>query len=226
MRIAAILVLGGVLAVLPGCDRLTAEGARKAFELRCRQLPAGRVEVVSAPGEPVVDESLSRDELEGLVETTSSRHRTVGVTTAAFGYRSTLEIDGLEDARGGRACAQPRVRIEIGLAPMTVYVASEYRDDACRKPLILEHERLHVEVFERYAARVARELPRDLAAHLGGPLLHGPSMLAIQESFKADLARWLEAFMDRSRNELDALNARIDTTDEYGKLARVCGPAS
>lgn len=229
MRDAAILVLAGTLALFAGCDRvaaLTAAGNLQAFESRCAKLPPGRVDVIRAPTAMSVDATRSGDELERLFETNSSRHRTVGVTTASFGYRTTIDIDGLEDARGARACARPRVRIEIALTPMTVYVAREFREDACRKPLILEHEHRHVDVFERYADEVASELSLDLSAHLGEQVLHGPTMVSIQQAVQEDLAAWLEAFMDRASSELAGRNAAIDTVDEYGKLERVCGPAS
>lgn len=51
-------------------------------------------------------------------------------------------------------------------------------------------------------------------------------MVSIQQAVQADLAAWLEAFMDRASSELAGRNAAIDTVDEYGKLERVCGPAS
>lgn len=228
MRCTAILVLGGALALLPGCDRVAAwtdAASAEAFERRCQALPPGGVEVVLARSDVAIDRSRAEGELERLSEAPSPQHRTVGLTRASFGYRSTIELDGLEDPRGGRACAHPRVRVEIELASMTVYVAREYRDDACREPLILEHERRHVAVFERYADEAARALERDLAGRIGKRVRYGTTMASAQETLKADLSGWLDAFMARARDELAARNAAVDTKAEYEKLAQACGPA-
>src|SRR5512147_1143579 len=228
MRRAAIPVLTGVLALLPGCERvaaLTDAASQQSFERRCQALPHGGVDVVRARNDVALDASRPQGELERLSESPSPQHRTVGLTRASFGYRSTIELDGLEDPRGGRACAHPRVHVEVELASMTVYVAREYRDDACREPLILEHERRHVAVFERYADEAARALARELEARVGKRVRYGTSMAAMQDALKADLAKWLDAFMAHARDELAVRNAAVDTKAEYEKLAQACGPA-
>jgi len=228
MRHPAIPVLAVLLALLPGCDRVGAiadSASRQAFERRCDALPQGGVAVVRTPNGVAVDRSFPQRDLERLAESASPQHRTLGLTRASFGYRSTIELDGLEDARGGRACAHPRVRVEVELGSMTVYVAREYRGDACREPLILEHEQRHVAVFEQYADEAARKLADELGARVGRRVRYGSTMAGMQDALKADLSQWLDAFMARSRDELAVRNAAVDTADEYEKLARACGPA-
>ena len=209
-----------------GCDRLAALAAStplQSFESRCETLPAGEIVVVGLPVEVHEDYSVPYLELARLSEPTAVNHRTVGLTRAKFGYRSTLELSGLEDPRGGRACARPQVRVEVEVSGMTVYVAREYRGDACREPLILEHERKHVEVFERYASEAAPELARELEARVGRRVRYGPQIQGVQEDLKRELAAHLESFMDRARTELDRRHALIDTTDEYERITRTCG---
>jgi hypothetical protein len=220
------LVLSGLLLLLPGCDRLAAIASGQAlqsFEKRCEALPAPRVQVNRVPNQVTEDASLPYGELARLSEPSATHHRTVGLTRAKFGYRSTLELDGLEDPRNGRACARPRVRIDVELSSLTVYIAREYLGDACREPLILAHERLHVEVFERYADQAAPALARLIEERFGRAVRYGTSMAAMQESLKAELAVHLELFMARAHGELTQRQAAVDTAREYDKLGNSCG---
>jgi hypothetical protein len=215
-----------VLVLFSGCDRIAAfaqVNPMQTFEARCEALRHGGAEIGRLPAALREDYSRSFSDLERMSDASNPNHRTVGLTRAKFGYRSSLELEGLEDAKGGRACAKPLVRVDIELSGMTVYVAREYRGDACREPLILEHERKHVAVFERYAAEIAPTLERDLEARFGNRVMVGASMAAIQQTVKRDLGVYLDAFMERARAEIDRRHAQIDTPDEYEKIARLCG---
>lgn len=227
MRSAAILVLGTVLALGSGCDRARSFAdnvAREHFEERCAKLPPGNVDVVRTRHDLTIDRSRSQRDLDRLGDSASPSHRTVGLTRASFGYRTTIDLDGLEDTRGGRACAHPRVRVEVELSGLTVYVAREYAHDACAEPLILEHERAHVAAFEGYADEAARTLAAELGSRFGGRARLDATMPALQAAFQSELRAWLDAFMARARDELSARNAAVDTPRQYSLLAERCGP--
>ena len=212
--------------VVAGCDRIGAlspVAPFRSFESSCAALPPGRIEVVHVRKPVVEDYSLGNADLERLAESTEAHHRTVGLTRAQFGYRSTLELDGLEDARGGRSCASPRVRVEIASAPMTVYVAHEYHGDPCREPLILDHERRHVAVFEDYGIEAAPVIARDLEARIGAGPRYARTMADAQEALRAELTTYLDEYMSEARDELAARHALVDTEREYEMLARSCG---
>ncbi|MFO1284349.1 MAG: hypothetical protein U1F51_18165 [Burkholderiales bacterium] len=223
---ARSLLAAALLAAAAGCGPRSGglgTAAFAGFEARCENLPAARFEVVTAPVEVREDYSLAYVELEKLADASAPRHRTVGLTQAKFGYRSTLEFEGIEDPRSGRVCARARVRVEVTTAPMTVFVAREYRGDPCREPIIIEHERRHVAVFETYAAEWAERLASELNAKVGGAIRYAPTMADAQTALKTEIAAHLEAFMDRARSDLAERHARIDTRYEYEKLVRVCG---
>jgi hypothetical protein len=222
----ARLALLVIAALLAGCDRLAALAASnplQSFESRCEQVPAGRIEIRRLPLAVSEDHTVPLVQLARLSEPTSSNHRTVGLTRAKFGYRSTLELDGLEDPKGARACARPQVKVDIEVTGTTVYVAREFHGDACREPLILAHERLHVAVFDRYADEVVASLARDLESRVGRRVRYGVTMAGIQEDLKRELAGHLDAFMERARGELDRRHAAIDPPDEYERMTRTCG---
>jgi hypothetical protein len=209
-----------------GCDRLAALAASnplQSFESRCEALPAGSFEIRRAPLAFREDYSMTYAQLAKLSEPSAVNHRTVGLTRAKFGYRSTLELEGLEDPRSPRACMQVKVHIDVEVTGTTVHVAREYRGDACREPLILEHERKHVAVFDRYADEAVSALVRELDTKVGRRVRYGTSMAEVQASLKKELAVHLEAFMDRARAELDRRHAQIDTPYEYERMTRFCG---
>jgi len=226
VNLAASLVLAASATLLTGCERVAALASGTpfaGFESRCASLPPGRIDVVHVPKPVAEDFSLANADLERIAEPTAAHHRTVGLTRAQFGYRSTLELDGVEDPRAERSCARPRVRVEVASSQMTVYVAREYRGDPCREPLILEHERRHVAVFESYGEEAAPALARELDERIGSAVRFAPTMADVQESLRAELAAHLEAFMARARDELAARHAAVDTDREYEMLARTCG---
>ena len=220
----AVAVVASIVAA--GCDRIAAFAQVNqlgSFETRCAALRPGGAVISRLPVVPREDYSRSYADLAAMSEPSAANHRTVGLTRAKFGYRSSLEIEGLEDAKAGRACGKPLVRVDIEVSNMIVYVAREYRGDACREPLVLEHERKHVAVFERYAAEAVPRLERELGERFGNRPFEGRTMAAIQEQVKRDLAVHLEAFMERARADIDRRHAQIDTPDEYDKIARLCG---
>ncbi|CAG0992459.1 hypothetical protein BURK1_02343 [Burkholderiales bacterium] len=226
MNPAYPIALCAAAALLSGCERVAALATGTpfaSFEARCAALEDGRIDVVRVPSEVTEDYAHDHADLARLAESASPRHRTVGLTRAKFGYRSTLELDGLEDPRGARSCARPRVRIEVAASSMTVYVAREFRGDPCREPLILEHEHRHVDVFERYADEASPALERELDALVGRRVRHGATIAEVQQALSAELTAHLEAFMASARDELAARHAAVDTHEEYGKLARMCG---
>ena len=221
-----VLAACALLIVLVGCDRLAALAATnplQSFESRCEALPAGGFQIRRLPLAVRDDYSMSYAQLARLSEPSAVNHRTVGLTRAKFGYRSSLELEGLEDPRSSRACVRPKVHVNIEVTNATVHVAREYKGDACREPLILEHERKHVAVFDRYADESVASLTRELEAKMGSRIRYGTSMSQIQEAFKKELGAHLEAFMDRARADLDRRHAQIDTPYEYERIARTCG---
>ena len=217
-----------LLLVLVGCDRLAALAASnplQSFESRCEALPASGFQIRRLPLAVRDDYSMSYAQLARLSEPSAVNHRTVGLTRAKFGYRSTLELEGLEDPRSTRACVRPKVNVNIEVTNAIVHVAREYRGDACREPLILEHERRHVEVFSTYAAEIAPTLARGLETSIGNRLTYGSTMAGAQASIKEALDAELGVFLAQASDELARRNAAIDTADEYERLARECGPS-
>lgn len=188
-----ILVLGaGVERIGTALAHFSPGGT---FEERCGELPAGAIEVAVLPHAVIENRALPFEALTRMSEGPSPDHRTIGLTLANFGHRSTFEVKGLEDKRGARACVRPQVSVELYLRPLTLYIAREYSGDPCRARVIREHEERHVEVYAQFAQEAARQLRFDLARTLGGEPLYASDVTEAQRLLDRRLAHTLDGFM-------------------------------
>lgn len=223
----ALMIAAGCTGLLGGCEKLahawTAASPDASFEARCASLPTAEVVVVHPVPEVIERSDLPFAALASMQPDRSDAHRTVGLTQVELRHATQIEYAGLQDRRG-RACVRPRVRVELRLEPLTVFVASEYDGDPCREPIIRAHEQRHVEVYARYAAEAAPRLQESLAATIGTEPRFGAPPEAAQRAVDTQIQAALSQFMRDSERILSERNAEVDTPDQYDALARACGP--
>ncbi|HEX4884876.1 MAG TPA: hypothetical protein VFX05_12105 [Casimicrobiaceae bacterium] len=193
-----------------------------SFEKQCGDLPSSAVDVVVMPPRVIENRDTPFDALTRLSEGPSPEHRTIGLTLANFGHRSTFEVKGLEDRQGGRACVRPQVAVELYLRPLTVYVAREYSADPCRARVIREHEQRHVDVYMAYAQEAAAQLRDDLQRTLGSAPRFAASVGEAQRHVDRQVAATLEGFMREAQRTLAERQAQIDTPEEYERVRSSC----
>jgi hypothetical protein len=217
------------LALLPlaGCDAVSGTAAGHnpfaSFETRCAQLPPARVAVVQAPVEIATNDTRTYAELTKLHDDLAPRHRTIGLTQATVGHTSKLEFRGLQDGKGKRICVRPSVEVVLTLSPMTVYVASEFAGDNCRRTAIFGHEMRHVAVYKAYVAEIAGTIAADLDRTFGGQLFYFADDAAAQARLSDLLAEHLAPVLETSRNELAWRQSAVDSPAEYDRVANACG---
>jgi hypothetical protein len=223
------LACAAAIGAVAGCDRVAATGAALAaanplrgFEARCEALPPAHVDVAGALGPVTERYDVAYAELSARQRQESASHRTIGLTEVELHHASTIEFTGIEDGRG-RACMRGVVRVEIAARPITVYVASEYRDDPCRKPEILAHEYRHVEVYRRYIEESAPALAAALRARIGDAPHYGTGRESVQEALDEAIKAELRRLMADGERELARRNAEVDSPGEYASLVRGCG---
>jgi hypothetical protein len=225
-RIAIAVATILVLASLAGWERVGNALAHFSpggtFESRCSELPASSIDVQVQPlvvtenrGEPFAA-------LAALTRDRSVEHRTIGVTHANFGHRSTVDVKGLEDRRQARACVRPRVTVELFVQPITVYIASEYASDPCRARVIREHEQRHVDVFAAFARESAERLSADLSRLVGPAPYFDDSIEEAQRRLDRRIGDALAAFMRDAERTLAERQAEVDTPAEYRRVGGAC----
>jgi hypothetical protein len=230
--LAAMRLSSGFLALtfallLGGCDAVTSTAAKynpfPSFETRCEQLPASQVEVRQQTIRPVTNDTLPYRELTGLGKENPATHRTLGLTKTEFRQEVALEVKGIADSGGGRSCSRPRIVIDLTMAPMTVYVASELANDACGHAAVLAHEMKHVAAFREHMADTARTLEADLPQLFGQRIIKARDADAGEAQVREALRAFLEEFITLNTQELKERNAAVDSAEEYARVNGACG---
>ncbi len=121
-----------------------------------------------------------------------------------------------------RACVRPRVRVELFIRPMTVYVASEYAADPCRARTIREHEQRHVDVYAGYAREAVVGLTNRLNEVIGAAPHYATTVGEAQHNLDRKIDATLEAFMRESERTLAKRQAQVDTPEEYARVTNAC----
>ncbi len=230
--LAAMRLSSGFLALtlallLGGCDAVTSTAAKynpfPSFETRCEQLPASHVEIRQQAIRPVRDDTLPYRELTRLGQENPATHRTLGLTKTEFRQEVAIEVKGIVDSGGGRSCSRPGVVIDLTMAPMMVYVASELANDACGHAAVLAHEMKHVAAFREHMAGTARTLEAELPQLFGQRIIKARDADAGEEQVREALRTYLEEFIAVNTAELKERNAAVDSTEEYARVSGACG---
>ena len=142
MRCLLVACVVATALLQSGCDAVTSAADKynpfASFETRCARLPPAHIEVRKAAINVVTNDGLPFRELTQLGEGNPATHRTLGQTRAEFRQNADIEIAGLHDTGGARACSRPRILLTLSMTPMTVYVASELKDIPCARGAVLD----------------------------------------------------------------------------------------
>jgi len=142
---------------------------------------------------------------------------------ATVSFASTTP--SLTDPSGRWECASPQITLSFGFSPMTVYVAREFPEGSCAFKEILEHEMRHVEAYRTHIASIEKALTESLNARFAtGAIWRGPvGQTAARLRQELD-ARWAP-YVQRQIKRVDEAQAKIDTAEEYQRVANACDGA-
>ena len=194
-----------------------------SFETRCGELPASRFEVVAVPLQVQEVDSQDIATLTVRSKADAARHRTWGLTAVSFGHDTHSELRMLEDRGKARACGTPKVRVELSMQPVVVYLARELAGRACEQAATREHEQKHVALYRALLQESAQRLTAELPDALGARVRVAPSTGELKQRFDADLRAYLSRFMAEQQADITARQAEIDTPEEYDRVAHACG---
>jgi hypothetical protein len=194
-----------------------------SFETRCGKLPPTHLEVVAVPLTFERDDSQSIETLTAKRGSALAAHRANGLTAATFGYSADIELNAVDDRRGSRTCGMPRLRVELSMQPVTVFVASELATGSCQHDVTLSHEMKHVEVLRQTLDRAARDLERDLPEAIGAELRHAKNREELEQRLVVSVRDYLAQFMDERQRLLNEAQADVDSPEEYARVSNACG---
>ena len=209
-----------LLGLLAGAG---AASARPAFRAACEDAAqASRARFASRDSGYRIDNGLSYRALTAMKRPGVAPGMVLGLTRTES--RVSIHIDGQvrPDARQQFECIAPQVAVTLYYPPITVYVGREFKPGTCAYREILAHEMRHLKAYLEWLPKVEEHIRTRLAArYIGKPLYaqRGQARALLQ----ADIDR---NWMPTIRNEMlriEALQAAIDSPQEYARLSKVCG---
>jgi hypothetical protein len=228
MRIPTVIARASLCAIgillVNGCNAMSPlfQPAAAAFEARCARLPPGSLDVVATPIVIRTDDTRSSAELTARNKNPSARHRTLGLTEARIGHRAAVAVNGLQNAQRERGCFQVSVHIELFMEPMTVFIASEFRDDPCRHAAVLSHEMKHVAVYNAYLADAQRNLTHALPQVVDRGLIRAVDATVTQQEVQRALDPFLDRFLQQNSDEVMTRQSAVDSAEEYARVDAAC----
>jgi hypothetical protein len=205
----------------------SSSGLAVDLDTACEALaPAAQVHVTYLPSAMQVDDSKrSRDiQLDG---DKAGSFRQLGVTRATLHRDVDVRLEGFSDEQSGRACAWPSITVKLSVRPLLVELARELNLSECMRSHVLEHEMLHVAIYNASAQRVSAKLEQEMRAHFNERRLDGAADSMLQAVRTEVNERWLArldtllAESDREHDTLDAAEEQRAYTVCDGALARV-----
>jgi hypothetical protein len=193
-----------------------------SFEARCAKLPPPRIEVVEVPLRFERDDTQPTAALTAKSGSTPAMHRAIGLTTAVFGQSTDIELHVIDDRRGARACGMPRVRVELSMQPITVFIAREIADQPCQRDITVSHEMKHVAVFRDVLDEATQDLEREMPEAIGAELRRATSQEELQRRLVVAVRDYLARFMRSRQRVLDERQAAVDSPEEYARVSTAC----
>ena len=144
---------------------------------------------------------------------------TRGNATVSFASNTPSIID----PTGRWECASPQITLTFGFSPMTVYVAREFPEGTCAYKEIQEHEMRHVEAYQKHIASIEKELTESLNTRFATGAVWRGQVGQTAARLRQELdARWAP-YVQRQIKLVDEAQAKIDTAEEYERVANACG---
>jgi len=207
-------------ALAAACGRI--DNPFASFETRCASLPPSEFQVVATPLTFERDDSRPIDELTIMSGSALATHRTMGLTTAIFGQNTDIDLRVVDDRRGSRACGTPRIRVELSMQPVIVFIARELAQAPCQRDVTLSHEMKHVAVFRDVLDEAAHALEQDFPEAIGPELRRANNPEELQRRLIIGLREYLARFMGDWQRELDARQAEVHSPEEYARVSEAC----
>lgn len=199
-------------------------GTPLAYALdECASLPAPSVQVKRLEARVLMNFDHSYKTLNKLgAELARPQHQILGLTRGQAVVRYELKITRLVDPSGRWECASPQIVVSYGFNPITVYVAREFPQGSCAYKEIYDHEVRHLEAYRQHAEKMEKDVAAALTQRFAsGSPWRGPVGQA-QERLQQELSeRWVP-YMTMMLNQVEPEQARIDSREEYERIASSC----
>ena len=205
-------MLAAVAPLLTGCDYF------RPIEQICeRRLVPTEIRVRAAPVEYQTDFTKSAEQLTSMGAATAGG-RILGLTHTNMKSSVAFGSNGLTHRVSGKHCLRPIVNVKLAFEPMTVYVSRGQVEGTCEFNITMDHEMRHVGAFAAFLADAAPEVERELRQRFGNQIYYFSSEAEAERHVQSVTRDVLAPYVDESMKRVIAVQARIDTPEEYTRL--------
>lgn len=201
---------------------LAPASARTPFQARCEDTIGESISVFTLRQNGYrVDNSYSFHGLTQLKGNRAPGSYVFGLTRAES--RVSIGVKGrmLSDPATGYECVAPRLEVNLTYLPIIVYVGREFAPGTCAYREILAHEMRHLDTYMDFLPRAEKVVRAALERRFAGKPLYAPAgqaRILLQREIDTGWMRFIKNEMAK----VEALQAAIDTPQEYARLGKVC----
>ncbi len=201
---------------------LAPASARTPFQAKCEDTIGQAVSVFTLRQNGYrVDHSYSFHGLTRLKGKRAPGTYVLGLTRAES--QVTIAATGrmLSDPATGYECVAPRLEVNLTYLPIIVYVGREFAPGTCAYKEILAHEMRHLNTYMDFLPRAEKVVRAALEKRFAGKPLYAPVGQARNLLQREIDTGWMN-YIKNEMAKVEALQAAIDTPQEYARLGKVC----
>lgn len=200
----------------------------------CPPKPAGKVNIIWSSDAVKYDFTKSQNQMDSMeTDTVNPYDRSVkthvgGLMKGGINMKSQIQVAGLSYSQSQMICQWiDKMDITIAIDP-TIYIAREYPKGGCEHRAILEHEMKHVFVDRSIVKKYAPMIKEHLEKAVLKVGIVGPKPERKRAEFHKKITDYmsaqLKAVTDKMYAERRALQAKVDSREEYDRVSGLCKP--
>ncbi|NNG22168.1 hypothetical protein [Telluria aromaticivorans] len=128
----------------------------------------------------------------------------------------------LIDPASGYECIAPQIEVKLYYPPIVVYVSREFAPSSCAYQEVLAHEMRHLNTYLGYLPHAEARVRMALQKRFEDKPLYARTGQA-QGLLQREIDRGWMPYIKSEMAKVEALQAAIDSPQEYARLGKVCG---
>ena len=196
-----------------------AAAGSSAFHARCEQAAGPTVATLtSADNGWSVNNELSTSELTAMK---GQGGLVLGLTRAESHIGIALKGKLLQETRSGEECIAPKVAVNLHYLPIVIYISDAFAPGSCAYEEILAHEMRHLKAYQAHLPKVEGTVREALDRRFAAQPVYAPKGQARALLAQEMDGRWMP-FIKHAMAQVEAVQAAIDSPQEYARLSKVC----
>ncbi|VXC77793.1 hypothetical protein [Massilia sp. 9I] len=212
------------LALVLWCWALAATAApRTAFQARCEDTIGETLSVLTGTQNGFrIDNTVGFRSLTVMKGKARPGQVVLGLTRTESIVSINVGGRLLTDPASGYECIAPHIEIKLYYPPIVVYVSREFRPGSCAYEEVLAHEMRHLNTYLDYLPKAESRVRQALERRFEDKPLYARIGQA-QSLLQREIDRGWMPYIKSEMAKVEALQAAIDSPQEYARLGKVCG---